>query len=170
MRKRHLACVGALLVAGLASAAAEAHDHDHGAGTAVVTSDEAPFLAENAAAMDKMMADMEVKPTGDIEADFTAMMIPHHQGAIDMAVAYLRYGKNPQLRRLAQEIVVEQQQEIAAMRLALGQPLPPSAPAPTQPDAAPDAGQPHLAPPHLAQDNSSMAHHAFTMPSAAPAK
>lgn len=101
---------------------------------------EAPFLAENAAAMDRMMAGMEVKPTGDVDADFTAMMIPHHQGAIDMAVAYLRYGKNEQLRRIAQEIVVEQQQEIAAMRLALGQELPPSAPVPTQvpdPGAAP---------------------------------
>ncbi len=60
------------------------------------------------------------------------MMIPHHQGAIDMALAELRYGKNEQLRRLAQEIIVEQQQEIAAMRLALGQPLPPSAAAPDQ--------------------------------------
>ncbi|GGF71434.1 hypothetical protein GCM10007301_33900 [Azorhizobium oxalatiphilum] len=100
---------------------------------------ETPYLAENTAAMDKMMADMDVKPTGDIDADFTAMMVPHHQGAIDMAVAYLRYGKNPQLRRVAQEIVVEQQQEIAAMRLALGQPLPPSTPSPTQPMPAPTA-------------------------------
>ncbi|MFG1379179.1 DUF305 domain-containing protein [Xanthobacter autotrophicus] len=156
-----------LLAACLAGtgAGAGAHEHDHGAGTAAATSDESPFLAENAAAMDKMMADMEVKPTGDIEVDFTAMMIPHHQGAIDMAVAYLRYGKNPQLRRLAQEIVVEQQQEIAAMRLALGQPLPPSAPAPTQPDAAPAAVQPHLT-----HGNSSLAHDAFTTQPAAPAK
>jgi len=50
-----------------------------------------------------------------------------------MAIAELRYGRNEQLRRIAQEIIVDQQQEIAAMRLALGQPLPPSAPAPTQP-------------------------------------
>jgi uncharacterized protein (DUF305 family) len=93
---------------------------------------EAPFLAENKAAMDKMMANMDVRPTGDADTDFAAMMIPHHQGAIDMARAELRYGKNEQLRRIAQEIVVEQQQEIAAMHLALGQPLPPSSPAPTQ--------------------------------------
>ena len=59
------------------------------------------------------------------------MMIPHHQGAVDMAVLELRYVRNEQLRRIAQEIIVDQQQEIAAMRLALGQPLPPSAPAPT---------------------------------------
>ncbi len=93
---------------------------------------EAPFLTENGAAMDKMMTGMDVKPTGDVDADFAAMMIPHHQGAIDMAMAELRYGKNEQLRRISQEIVVDQQQEIIAMRLALGQKLPVAAPAPTQ--------------------------------------
>ena len=93
---------------------------------------EAPFLTENATAMERMMTGMMVKPTGDVDVDFSAMMIPHHQGAIDMALAELRYGKNEQLRRIAQEIIVDQQQEIAAMRLALGQSLPPSTPAPTQ--------------------------------------
>ncbi len=95
-------------------------------------SPEAPFLAENQVAMDKMMAGMSIRPSGNVDQDFAAMMIPHHQGAIDMALAELRYGRNERLRRIAQEIVVEQQQEIAAMRLALGQPLPPSAAAPTQ--------------------------------------
>lgn len=90
------------------------------------------FLAENGIAMDRMMAGMAAKPTGNIDADFVSMMTPHHQGAIDMAVAYLRYGHNEPLRRIAQEIIIEQQQEIQAMRLALGQPLSPSAPAPTQ--------------------------------------
>ncbi len=94
---------------------------------------EAPFVSENQIAMDKMMAGMDIKPTGDVDQDFAAMMIPHHQGAIDMAQAELRYGHNEQLRRIAQEIIVEQQQEITAMRLALGQPLPPPAAAPDQP-------------------------------------
>ena len=94
---------------------------------------EAPFLAENDAAMTQMMVGMDIKPSGDVDGDFAAMMIPHHQGAIDMAQAELRYGHNEQLRRIAQEIIVEQQQEIAAMRLALGQPLPPSVAAPDQP-------------------------------------
>jgi hypothetical protein len=91
---------------------------------------EAPFVTENNAAMGKMMADMNVKPTGDADRDFVAMMIPHHQGAIAMAQALLRYGHNEQLRRLAQEIIVTQQQEITTMRLAIGespvqsQPLP----------------------------------------------
>lgn len=102
------------------------------AGTQVANRDESAFLAENDEAMTKMMNDMSIKPGGDVDRDFVAMMVPHHQGAIDMAQAELRYGHNEQLRRIAQEIVVEQQQEIIAMRVALGQPLPPSAPAPDQ--------------------------------------
>jgi uncharacterized protein (DUF305 family) len=86
---------------------------------------EAQFMSENSAAMAKMMSAMKVRPSGDVDADFVAMMVPHHQGAIDMAKAQLRYGRNEQLRRIAQEIIVTQQEEIAAMRLAIGQPLTP---------------------------------------------
>jgi ribosomal protein L16 Arg81 hydroxylase len=82
-------------------------------------SEEQPFLSENAAAMRKMMADMTIKPTGDVDRDFVAMMVPHHQGAVDMAKAELNYGHNDQLRRLAQEIVATQQQEITVMRNAV---------------------------------------------------
>jgi len=98
---------------------------------------EAAYLGENVAAMTKMMIDMGIRPSGDVDADFVAMMVPHHQGAIEMAQAELRYGHNEQLRRMAQEIIVTQQQEIVAMRLAVGQPLPPSAPAPDQVASAP---------------------------------
>ena len=52
---------------------------------------------------------------GDADHDFAAMMIAHHQGAVDMAKAQLLYGKNPVLRRLAQEIIVSQGSEIAVM-------------------------------------------------------
>lgn len=94
--------------------------------------------------MNKMMAGMEVAPSGNVDQDFAATMIPHHQGAIDMAKAELRYGHNEQLRRIAQEIIVEQQQEIVVMRLALSQPLPPFATARDQPpDLA--AGQTSMA-------------------------
>jgi uncharacterized protein (DUF305 family) len=93
------------------------------------------FAHEMNAAMDRMMHSMQVRPTGDVDRDFAAMMIPHHQGAIDMAVAELRYGANPQLKRISQEIIVDQQQEIAAMRLATGDPLPASGPVPTQPNS-----------------------------------
>jgi uncharacterized protein (DUF305 family) len=79
------------------------------------------FKAENIAAMAKMMAGMAIKSSNDVDRDFAHMMIPHHQGAIDMAEAELRHGHNEQLRRIAQEIIVDQKQEIAAMRLALGE-------------------------------------------------
>ena len=94
--------------------------------------------------MDKMMTDMAVKPTGDVDHDFVAMMVPHHQGAIDMAQAELQYGQNPQLKTIAQEIVVDQMQEIALMRLALGESLPPSMSSPTQASS----GAMQSAPPH----------------------
>jgi len=104
---------------------------DIGRTTDSENTEEAPFLAENDAAMREMMRDMAAKPTGDVDVDFVAMMVPHHQGAIDMSLAVIRLGRNAQIRRLAQEIIVTQQQEIAAMRLAVGEPLPPSVSAPT---------------------------------------
>jgi len=71
-------------------------------------------------AMTVMDQDMKQAPMiGNADNDFAAMMIPHHQGAIDMAKAELLYGKDPVLRRLAQEIVVTQQQEIVVMRRQL---------------------------------------------------
>ena len=90
------------------------------------------FTREMNAAMDRMMNAMQVGSSDDVDRDFAAMMIPHHQGAIDMAVAELRYGTNEQLKRIAQEIIVDQQQEIAAMRLAIGDPLPAPEAVPTQ--------------------------------------
>ena len=84
---------------------------------------EASFMAENQAAMSRMMMDMAVKPSGNVDADFTAMMIPHHQGAVDMAEAELHHGHNRKLRRIARNIIAGQRQQIGAMRAALGQPL-----------------------------------------------
>ncbi len=124
---RRTALLAALLAMGTAHAMAQVP----------AAQSEAPFLSENTTVMDKMMRDMDVKTTGDIDRDFVAMMVPHHQGAVDMAQTYLRYGHNPQLLRLAQEIVVTQLQEITVMRLAVGEPLPPSAPAPTQSSPTP---------------------------------
>lgn len=83
--------------------------------------------------MTKMMNDMTIKPTGNIDRDFVAMMVPHHQGAIDMAQTELRYGREAQLKRIAQEIIVDQTQQISLMRLAVGEPLPPSVSSPTDP-------------------------------------
>jgi len=99
---------------------------------ATASAAEARYLAENVSAMTKMMIDMGIRPSGDVDTDFVAMMVPHHQGAIEMAQVELRYGHNEPLRRMAQEIIVTQLQEITAMRLSLGQPLPPSVPSPDQ--------------------------------------
>lgn len=76
------------------------------------------FMAENEVVMTQMMSAMAISPSGDVDRDFVAMMVAHHQGAIDMAMAELRYGRNELLRRIAQEIVVTQGQEIRAMRNA----------------------------------------------------
>ncbi len=83
-------------------------------------------------AMATMMARMQIQPSHDIDRDFVDMMVPHHRGAIEMAEAELRYGHNEQTRRIAEEIIVTQQEEIAAMKLSVGEPLPASAPAPDQ--------------------------------------
>ena len=70
--------------------------------------------------MERMDTGMKSSPmNGDVDHDFATMMMPHHQGAIDMAKAELLYGKDPVMRRLAEEIVVDQQSEIQAMQLWL---------------------------------------------------
>jgi uncharacterized protein (DUF305 family) len=78
---------------------------------------ESAFAAQMMQAMERMDAGMmAAKPTGNSDRDFAAMMIPHHQGAIDMAKVELIYGRDPVLRRLAQGIIVEQRQEIELMQ------------------------------------------------------
>jgi uncharacterized protein (DUF305 family) len=81
---------------------------------------EKPFPELMDDAMTVMDSGMKNAPmTGDPDHDFAAMMIPHHQGAVDMAKVELLYGKDPVLRRLAQEIIVTQKQEIEVMRKRL---------------------------------------------------
>ena len=72
--------------------------------------------------MEKMHASMAaIEPSGATDVDFVRLMLPHHQGAIDMAKTQLLYGKDPQTRRLAQEIITDQQSEIELMQLWLKQ-------------------------------------------------
>jgi uncharacterized protein (DUF305 family) len=68
------------------------------------------------AANAKMHKDMDIRFTGDADKDFVAGMIPHHQGAVEMAKVVLQYGKDPEIRALAEGIVRDQEKEIAQMR------------------------------------------------------
>jgi uncharacterized protein (DUF305 family) len=84
--------------------------------------DSSGFAHDMATSMKKMDQDMAAAPmTGDVDHDFVTMMIPHHQGAIDMAKGELSYGKDPAMRRLAEEIIAAQKSEIDLMNLWLKQ-------------------------------------------------
>ena len=128
---RKLILIATLIV--LAVMSMQAHQHEAQSAAPTVGWSPAP-TAESTASTDKtfdqLMADamgvmhtgMHTAPqTGDPDHDFVTMMIPHHQGAIDMAKALLLYGKDPQLGRLAQEIITDQQSEIQLMQLWLKQ-------------------------------------------------
>ena len=106
-----------MLVASIAGIAlAQSHHHDD-ANSGRTNSADSTFALQMMQAMDRMDSGMRAaKPTDDPDRDFAAMMIPHHQGAIDMAKAELIYGHDPVLRRLAEGIIVEQQQEIELMQ------------------------------------------------------
>ena len=102
--------LGALVLVGLDSGPGQVSatgQHEHGTG----------FEVEMRAAMERMMQAMETAPhSGMPEEDFLAMMIPHHQGAIDMARALLIHGRDPLVRQLAEEIITTQQVEIQSMQ------------------------------------------------------
>lgn len=75
-----------------------------------------PSTAGYKAAMATMEHGMSIPYTGDPDRDFVAGMLPHHQGAVDMAEVELKYGRDPQLRKLARDIVAAQRKEIAFMQ------------------------------------------------------
>ena len=124
-----LISIAALIV--LTIARMQSHENEAQSATPTVGWPPAPtvkFVASTEKPFDQLMADAmnvmhrnmhNAEHSSDADYDFVTMMIPHHQGAIDMAKALLLYGKDPQMRRLAQEIITDQQSEIQLMQLWL---------------------------------------------------
>jgi hypothetical protein len=114
---RPLVCLVAACLTFVGPLGASAHSHGHkGHSAHQSTATDTPATREFKAAHDGMMRNMSLPYTGDPDVDFRVQMIPHHQGAIDMARVALRHAKDPWTRQLAEAVIVEQQREIAEMQ------------------------------------------------------
>ena len=121
-RKTGTVALAALFMVSVSRAQAP-HQHEISPSQGLPSPSIAPasFTSLMMQAIEHMHRDMSIVPSGDPDRDFAAMMIPHHQGAVDMAKIELQFDKNPILRRLAQGIIVEQLQEIEVMQRELRQ-------------------------------------------------
>jgi uncharacterized protein (DUF305 family) len=118
IRKMLIALAMASLISALPVALAQDQTIAHHAGAAIADSDDQEFVVDSDLALSKMGVELSVLPTGDVERDFVAMMMPHAQAAIDVARAELKYGHSEDFRRLARSLIAERESEISDMRSA----------------------------------------------------